>query len=149
MGIGVGPSLNGERLGENALTTKSQISQIGLTSPFSEAMVTVAPGVDEDAMFAELAPRYETFAEQRPAEVENLVGLGNLPQALGFFLGAIAVLALVHALVVTTLVAPIYATPPAMMSRLALAAGIGAFVVGTIAYFRRRAGAVPMVWPQA
>jgi hypothetical protein len=103
VGIGVGPSLNGERLGENLLTTKAQIDEIGVTAPFLEAMVRVGPGVDDEAVFADLAPRYETFPDQRPTEVENLIGLGRLPHALGIFLGAIAVMALVHALVVTTI----------------------------------------------
>lgn len=102
VGRGVGPSANGEALGESVLLTPRQLAAVERTQSFDEAIVRVAPGVDPEVVFAELAPRYEVMPREMPVEVANLTGLGRLPEILGAFLAGIAVLALVHALVVTT-----------------------------------------------
>jgi putative ABC transport system permease protein len=62
---------------------------------------TAAPGVDAGALAAELGGRHEVLARALPVEVRNVADLGSLPAVLGGFLAALAVLAVLHALVVT------------------------------------------------
>jgi hypothetical protein len=97
VGIGIGPSLVGEPLGSSILLTPEGLRAIGRSAPFTESMVRATPGA-ADSLLADLAADYEVMARTPPAEVANLRELGNLPEALGGFLAAIGVAAIVHAL---------------------------------------------------
>jgi hypothetical protein len=82
------------------LTARTQAAATRSTA-FTTAFVEVAPGVDADAMYAELAQRLEMVRAEQPAEVRNLAALGDLPTLLAVFLGGLAVAVLAHALVLT------------------------------------------------
>jgi putative ABC transport system permease protein len=101
VGIGIGPQLSNEKLGETALVTPTFLASGSRTAAFTEAYLRVAAGVDVDALTAEYASRYEVSGQFMPTEVRNVVELGRLPEALAAFLAFIALAAIGHALVVT------------------------------------------------
>lgn len=99
-GIGIGPSLGSEGIGESILLSPDGLEARGLASTFTESMVRATPG-DADALVADLAGRYEIGVREPPLAVANLADLDNLPDALGAFLGLVGVAALAHALAST------------------------------------------------
>jgi hypothetical protein len=102
VGLGIGPNNSNERLDELALVGADDIARLGTSQAFTEALVHVAPDVDVDAVVASYAERYELGEPTMPADVANIVELGQLPEALGAFLAVIAVVALLHLLATTT-----------------------------------------------
>jgi hypothetical protein len=101
VGVGLGPSVYRERLGDNVLFSGLGLERLQRAQPDHEALVLVKPSVDRNAFRQELAREYEIVEPERPSEVRNLVELGRLPQALGACLTVIAAVALGHALVTT------------------------------------------------
>jgi hypothetical protein len=99
-GVGIGPSLAGEGIGQSILLTEAGLDARGLASTFTESMVRATPG-DVDALVGDLAGRYEIGVREPPLAVANLADLDNLPDALGAFLGLVGVAALAHALAST------------------------------------------------
>jgi putative ABC transport system permease protein len=102
VGLGLGPDLNGEALGDQALVTPAALADLSSVQPFREALVDLAPGVDAGDVAAELGQRYELDVADPPRAVADLGELGALPDVLAGFLGAVAALALAHALLLTT-----------------------------------------------
>jgi ABC-type antimicrobial peptide transport system permease subunit len=101
VGLGIGPNNSNERLDELALVTSDDIARLGVSQAFTEALVSVAPGVDVGDVIASYADRYELTEPSMPADVANIAELGSLPEALGAFLAVIAVVALLHLLATT------------------------------------------------
>jgi hypothetical protein len=101
-GLGLGPNSSNERLDELALLHPDDLARLGRSQAFSEALVRAAPNVDVDELMGSYASRYELGFRTMPADVANIVELGNLPEWLGAFLAVIAVVALVHLLAVVT-----------------------------------------------
>jgi hypothetical protein len=102
VGIGIGPSVNNEHLGDLVLLDRADFERRKRTEPFANALVRVADGIDVDRVTADLGRTLEVDARFRPTEVQNLGELGHLPAALGAFLALLAGAALAHALVLTT-----------------------------------------------
>jgi putative ABC transport system permease protein len=102
VGIGLGPNLDGEALGDQVQVSPATLSRLSTVQPFREALVDVAPGVDLDGVVADLGRRYELAVAEPPRAVADLAELGRIPDVLALFLGAVAALALAHALVLTT-----------------------------------------------
>lgn len=102
VGVGIGPPLAGERLGDSVLLTPAGLQSATRQQGFREAMVRAVPGVDRDELAGDLAARYEVEPRALPAEVRDLAELGALPDLLGAFLAALGAVALVHALAVAT-----------------------------------------------
>lgn len=102
VGIGVGPRMLNDRLGDSVLLTPSSLASAVRAAPNREAVVKLRPGVDRGRFVAELAGRVEVTPPETPSEVRNLAELGRLPGAVGLALGAIATVALGHAIVVST-----------------------------------------------
>jgi hypothetical protein len=102
VGIGIGPTPFGKVLGNQALLTPAALAAASSSQPFVEALVSVAPGVDADAVTDEYAARFEVNRDDPPREVGDLLDLGALPEVLTAFLLAVATLALAHTLVVAT-----------------------------------------------
>jgi putative ABC transport system permease protein len=101
-GLGLGPNSSNERLDELVLLHADDMARLGTSQAFTEALVRVADGEDVDAIMATYANRFELGFRTMPADVANIVELGQLPEALGAFLAVIAVVALIHMLAVTT-----------------------------------------------
>jgi hypothetical protein len=101
VGIGIGPTLQNERLGRQVLLRKTQFDSIARDTASSDALVRLAPGVDVEQFTGQLAGAVELAPRTPPAEVRNLEQLGLLPLALAAFLAGVALLALVHGLVST------------------------------------------------
>jgi hypothetical protein len=101
VGIGIGPTLQNERLGRQVLLRKTQFDSIARDTASSDALVRLAPGVDVERFTEQLAGAVELAPRTAPAEVRNLEQLGLLPLALAAFLAGVALLALVHGLVST------------------------------------------------
>jgi hypothetical protein len=102
VGIGMGPSVNNEHLGDLLLLHRSDFERRKRTEPFANALVRVADGVDVERVVEDLGRTLEVNARFQPTEVQNLGELGHLPAALGAFLALLAAAALAHALVLTT-----------------------------------------------
>jgi hypothetical protein len=102
VGVGVGPSLSSDRFGFAALLSQDDLSALGHSAPFRDALVHVAPGFDRHDVEARYAQKYEIGSRQVPADVRNLLELGGLPDALGLFLAAVAAVALAHTIIVNT-----------------------------------------------
>jgi hypothetical protein len=64
----------------------------------STPYVSVADGVDRDALLGELAAEYEVHTAEPPAEITNLGQARGLIQLLAAFLALLGVIAVVHAL---------------------------------------------------
>ncbi|HEX2850630.1 MAG TPA: ABC transporter permease [Acidimicrobiales bacterium] len=101
VGVGLGPSFNAERLGTNVLVTPTALGLISPVNAFTEAVLTVAPGLDINEIRKGIGATFEVGGPTMPAEVKNLSELGRLPQVLAAFLTLVATAGLVHALVVT------------------------------------------------
>jgi len=102
VGIGIGPTVNNEHLGDLVLLSPPDFDARKRTEPFANALVRVADGFDVDTVADDLGRTLEVNARFRPTEVEHLRALGHLPGALGGFLALLAAVALAHALVLTT-----------------------------------------------
>jgi ABC-type lipoprotein release transport system permease subunit len=101
-GITVGPALNSDHLGNDVLLTRQGLGRLRTSDAYTEGLVDVRDGVDGQAVATEYARDLEVSFREPPAEVENLIELGQLPETLGAFLAVIAASALAHALFVTT-----------------------------------------------
>jgi ABC-type lipoprotein release transport system permease subunit len=101
-GLGIGPNNSSEKLDELALVHPEDMRTLGQSQAFSEALVRVDSRADRDDVLASYAEKYEVGTPAMPLDVANIVELGRLPEALGAFLAAIAVVALVHLLAVTS-----------------------------------------------
>ena len=101
VGVGLGPMLNGEALGDDALVVPDALPHVASSAPFHETLVRVAPGASVDRVTAELAATHEIQRREPPPDVQDLHELGRLPALLAAVLVAIATLALAHALAVT------------------------------------------------
>jgi hypothetical protein len=102
VGTGVGPRMLNDRLGDSVLLTPSGLASAVRAAPNRDAVVKLKAGVDRRRFVAELAGRVEVTPPETPSEVRNLAELGRLPGAVGVTLGAIATVALGHAIVVST-----------------------------------------------
>lgn len=103
VGVGVPPTLStSSALGRNVALSADGMDRFALADPFPSATVTGRPGTDREALRAELAGRYEITAAELPQDVRNLDDLGGLPVALAGFLGALALVAVGHAVVVAS-----------------------------------------------
>ncbi|HEX7188270.1 MAG TPA: FtsX-like permease family protein, partial [Actinomycetes bacterium] len=100
VGLVITPPVN-EGLGGGVFLTARTATAASRSTAFTTAFVDVAPGVDAQAMYAELAQRLEMIPAAQPAEVRNLVALGRLPALLATFLTLLAVAVLAHSLVLT------------------------------------------------
>jgi hypothetical protein len=101
VGIAIGPSTNGEPLGDNVVLTPVRLAADGESAAFREALVRLGPGVDPASAVAALGARYELTVRQPPAEVANVGELGRLPAGLAALLAVVALAGLVHALAST------------------------------------------------
>jgi|GEM_PF-1324637 len=97
VGIGLGPPLGGERLGDNLLLDPGELEATQRTASWWDGLVTAADGVPVASLVADLGDEYEVSPRRPPAEVANLGGVGRLPEMLEIVLGGLAVIALVHA----------------------------------------------------
>jgi len=101
VGVGLGPAIDGEALGGAVLVAPGELPEVALSAPFREAVVDLRADVDVAVAAADLGARYEIVVRSLPREVQDLADLGSLPEVLGGFLGALAAVALAHALLVT------------------------------------------------
>jgi hypothetical protein len=90
-----------EGFGTGAFLTARTLAAASRSTAFTTGFVRVSPGMDADAMYAELSQRLEMTPAAQPAEVRNLAALGELPTLLAVFLGALTAAVLAHALVLT------------------------------------------------
>ncbi|WP_242666532.1 MULTISPECIES: ABC transporter permease [Parafrankia] len=97
VGIGVGPVLGGERLGESMLVAPDMLTRIQRTQPMRSALVRAIPETDPATFAATLGTEYEIDTGRAPGEVANLGGMGRLPAMLQTVLAALAVAAAGHA----------------------------------------------------
>lgn len=97
VGVGLGPVLVGEDLGDSIQLTPDGLRANGRTAAFTEAMVRARPGAT-DALVADLVDRYEVTVAAPPSAVADLGDLDRLPDVLGGFLALVGVAALAHAL---------------------------------------------------
>ncbi|OAA25616.1 ABC-type transport system, involved in lipoprotein release, permease component [Frankia sp. EI5c] len=97
VGIGVGPVLNGERLGESLLVAPDMLARVQRTQPMRSALVRAVAQVDPVNLAAALGTEYELAAGLMPAEVANLGSMGRLPALLQAVLAALAIAAAGHA----------------------------------------------------
>jgi hypothetical protein len=102
VGVGIGPPVFDERLGAGALIAPEDLARLGRAAGFVEALIRVAPGADRAGVVDEYAAQLEVIRAAPPRDVQNLIELGRLPEALGAFLALVASFALGHALVATT-----------------------------------------------
>lgn len=100
VGVGLGPPLGGEALGDGMLLTPEGLEGASEVQLFREALVRFAPGVDVGSAVGELGARWELGEREPPREVRDLAELGALPEVLGAFLATLGAVALVHALAV-------------------------------------------------
>ncbi|MCK9899232.1 ABC transporter permease [Frankia sp. Cpl3] len=96
-GIGIGPVLSGERLGESMLVEPDMLARVQRTQPLRSALVRAIPQVDPVNLAAALGTEYEIDTGFVPTEVANLGGMGRLPTMLQTVLAALAIAAAGHA----------------------------------------------------
>ena len=101
VGIGVGPNLAGERLGESVVVTPAQLVDLSAVQLFRELLIGAEPAT-ADALIDDLADRYEIGVPEQPRSVRDLADLDKLPMLLGAFLAILGGAALLHAVVVAT-----------------------------------------------
>jgi len=101
VGIGIGPVLGGERLGESVLLEPDVLAQAQITEPWRVALVRTVDLVDPANLAAALAIEYELDLARPPSEVADLGGIGRLPVILETMLALVAVAAAGHAMGVT------------------------------------------------
>lgn len=101
VGTGLGPVLNGERLGASALLTPKGLARATRTLPFREALIRVAPDADRDAVLARYAADLELVPRVAPAAVRDVAALDRLPDVIGLVLALAAVVMTAQSLVVT------------------------------------------------
>jgi hypothetical protein len=101
VGVGVVPTFDSANFGEQAGFTRAGIDAAAPTPGLVEAAFSAAPGTSEQELVAEYAQRYEVTAAAMPNEIANLDQLHSLLTGLEIFLGAFAMLALIHAGTVT------------------------------------------------
>src|SRR5690606_25022009 len=89
VGVGLGPTVFEQRLGSDALVVPDDLARLGRSQPFTEALLRVAPGVERGPLVDEYAEAYEVVRARPPSDVQNLVELGRLPEALGLFLSLV------------------------------------------------------------
>ncbi len=87
VGIGLGPDLNGERLGTSVWLTAAGRERVAATSPFREALVTVAPGERADVVLDRYAAELEIARRRPPDAVRDVEALGDVPLVLGGLVG--------------------------------------------------------------
>ncbi|ONH23376.1 hypothetical protein BL253_33080 [Pseudofrankia asymbiotica] len=97
VGIGLGPPVGGERLGDNLLLDPGVLERTQRTAPWWDGLVTAADGVPVASLVGDLGDEYEVSPRRPPTEVANLGGIGRLPEVLEMVLGGLAAIALVHA----------------------------------------------------
>ncbi len=97
VGVGLGPVLVGEGLGDSVLLTPDGLARHGRSAAFTESMVRAVPG-QEASLVADLGSRYEVTVREPPAAVADLGELDALPVVLGAFLSVVGLAALTHAL---------------------------------------------------
>jgi putative ABC transport system permease protein len=90
VGIGVGPTLEGESLGRSVVLAPEGFERLAESQPFVGALVRVGRGHDRAGTLDELAARYEIARAVPPAEVANLDDLSRLPEAISLFVGVVA-----------------------------------------------------------
>ncbi|MBL7500697.1 ABC transporter permease [Frankia sp. CNm7] len=100
VGIGIGPPISGERLGDSVLVAPQVLDRTQLTTPWRDALVAAADGVSVDELAAELGVRYEVDQRRPPPEIANLDGIGRLPELLQLVLGTLAAGALGHTVLI-------------------------------------------------
>ena len=83
VGIGVGPAVNNEHLGDLVLLPRPAFERLKLTEPFANALVSAAPGSSATALAAALGRDLEVNERFQPDEVRNLGELGRLPRPSG------------------------------------------------------------------
>jgi hypothetical protein len=101
VGVGVGPAINGEDLGNAVVLTPQGLERSALRGSYREAYLAIRPGA-RPAFLADHGSTLEIDGPTRPNEVANLASLGIIPFALGVFIALVGVGALANALVVTT-----------------------------------------------
>jgi putative ABC transport system permease protein len=101
VGVGIGPPLGGERLGDSVALTPETLTELSPVQLFREAMVLATPG-SAGSLTEDLASRYEIDVAEPPRAVRDLGEVEGLPSLLGAFLAVLAAAALLHALVVST-----------------------------------------------
>ena len=97
VGVGLGPVLVGEDLGDSVQLTPGGLVANGRTAAFTEAMVRAGPGA-RGPLVADLVERYEVTVSAPPAAVADLGDLDRLPHVLGGFLALVGVAALADSL---------------------------------------------------
>ena len=103
VGVGVPPTLStSTAIGRNVALSADGLARFALADPFPTATVSGRPGIDVEELRAELASRYEVTAAGLPQDVRNLDDLGGLPEALALFMGALALVAIGHAVLVAS-----------------------------------------------
>jgi hypothetical protein len=102
VGVGLGPALNAERMGDDILVSSDGLAAVSSTAPFHEALVRVGPHLDRASVVRRLGADHEVQPRSPPPEVDNLGQLARLPEVLAAVLVAVAAVALGHAVVVIT-----------------------------------------------
>ena len=100
VGTAVIPDVGNDGLSRGVVLTARTQAAGAQSTPFTNALVEVAPGVGA-GFFGSLAQRLEMMPAVRPAEVSNLVALGRLPVLLAGFLALLTAAVLAHSLVLT------------------------------------------------
>ena len=103
VGVGVPPTMaTSVVIGRNVALSEDGMERFQLAEPFHSASVSPRTGVDPESLRAELAGRFEVTPAELPQDVRNLDDLGGLPLVLAAFLGALALVAIGHAVVVAS-----------------------------------------------
>jgi hypothetical protein len=102
IGIGVLPTLGNDDLGRNAALTADGLKRVAMASPFPELGLGVRAGVNQQAVFDDLARDYEVLQATLPREVSNLKQIDGVPLVIAGFLGLLTVTTLVHTISVVT-----------------------------------------------
>jgi hypothetical protein len=101
VGVGVVPTFDSANFGEQAGFTRAGLDAASPTPGLVEAAFSAGPGTSTQELVAEYARRYEVTAAAMPNEIANLDQLHSLLTGLEIFLGAFAMVALIHAGTVT------------------------------------------------
>lgn len=101
VGVGLGPDLNGERLGTSVLVTEGGLARVATTSTFREALVRVADGHDRDEVLDRYAAELELARRRLPPAVRDVEALGDVPLLLGLIVAAGGLAVAAHSLAST------------------------------------------------
>jgi ABC-type antimicrobial peptide transport system permease subunit len=100
VGVGVLPRFDTPQIGRNVAVEYEALDDLSSVDSFGEVGLSPAPGTSADELAAELAADYELTTVELPADVQHLDDLDRIPDALGLFLGLLAVVALAHSILV-------------------------------------------------